>query len=349
MIPKIIHYCWLSSDPYPDKIQKCIDSWKRILPDYEIIHWNFDLFPRGKSKWVDQAFDCHKYAFAADYIRLYALYHYGGIYLDSDVEVLKSFDDLLVLPYFLGRENTPSGVEAATLGCEKGNVLIKAMYESYENREFNDTSVNTEEPLPFIFRRCIESRFEYREINNIQEFDLDPHVVNVFPFDYFSPKHWKTKEMQMSDNTYSIHHFAASWKSESPVASVVTPSFILRFKSFICSMHSYIMQTFRKALCKCPCFRKILLCINSKDVCFIKQNLFIHKADYTEFGNCRSVINPQNVEFINPDESKYKNSIRGFYPIMRLKTTGVEIHIRPNYLQKCSKLDLLSIVASDDY
>lgn len=95
MIPKIIHWCWLSDDPIPDKLQHYMESWKKFLPDYEFIHWNFDRFPKGKSIWVDQAFEAHKYAFAADYIRLYALYNYGGFYLDMDVEVLKSFDTLL--------------------------------------------------------------------------------------------------------------------------------------------------------------------------------------------------------------------------------------------------------------
>ena len=100
MISKVIHLCWLSGDPYPEKIKKCIDSWKRVLSDYEIILWDTKRFDLDSSIWVKQAFEAKKYAFAADYIRFYALYHYGGIYMDSDVEVLKSFDDLLHLPYF---------------------------------------------------------------------------------------------------------------------------------------------------------------------------------------------------------------------------------------------------------
>lgn len=101
MIPKKIHYCWLSNDPYPEKIEKCINSWKEKLPDYEIIKWDLNRFPLEKSLWVKQAYEARKYAFAADYIRLYALATEGGIYLDSDVEVLKSFDDLLDFPYFV--------------------------------------------------------------------------------------------------------------------------------------------------------------------------------------------------------------------------------------------------------
>ena len=87
MIPKIIHYCWLSNDPIPAKLKKCMDSWKKQLPDYEFMLWNFDRFAKDRSVWVSQAFDSRKYAFAADYIRLYALYNYGGIYLDMDVDI----------------------------------------------------------------------------------------------------------------------------------------------------------------------------------------------------------------------------------------------------------------------
>lgn len=116
MIPKRIHLCWLSGDPYPQKIQKCIDSWKVHLPDYEIMLWDLKRFDIAQVPWVEQAFRVKKYAFAADYIRLYALYNYGGIYLDSDVEVLKSFDPLLDLPYFVGAENAGT-IEAAIIGA----------------------------------------------------------------------------------------------------------------------------------------------------------------------------------------------------------------------------------------
>ena len=103
MIPKIIHYCWFGSD-IPESIQRNIDKWKSVMPDYEFIQWDSSRFPREKLLWVDQACDNHKYAFAADYVRLYALYEYGGIYLDTDVEVLKSFDPFLNDTVFFGFE-----------------------------------------------------------------------------------------------------------------------------------------------------------------------------------------------------------------------------------------------------
>ena len=118
MIPKIIHLCWLSGDPYPRKIQDCLDSWKKHLPSYEIILWDTKRFNIHEVPWVEQAFNTKKYAFAADYIRLYALYHHGGIYLDSDVEILKSLDNFLELPYFVGAE-TSGTIEAAILEPKK--------------------------------------------------------------------------------------------------------------------------------------------------------------------------------------------------------------------------------------
>lgn len=212
MIPKVIHYCWLSNDPYPDKIRACMDTWKRVLPDYEFINWNFDRFPRGKSKWVDQAFDCRKYAFAADYIRAYVLYNYGGIYLDTDVAVVKPYDDLLDLPYFFGREMPESPIEAATMGCEKGNPLIKDILDYYGDRGFiNDDGAMNNEPMPSVFRRLIAAKYKMRDIKSIAEFDRDPSVINIFPLDWFSPKEWGSGKIRKTDETYSVHQFYASW------------------------------------------------------------------------------------------------------------------------------------------
>ena len=95
MIPKIIHYCWLSGDAFPENIRTCFASWKQFLPDYEFRLWDTARFDVHSLPWTKEAFEAKKYAFAADYIRLYALYQFGGIYLDSDVLLYKSFDDLL--------------------------------------------------------------------------------------------------------------------------------------------------------------------------------------------------------------------------------------------------------------
>ena len=139
MIPKIIHFCWMSGDPYPPQIQRCINSWKKVLPEYEIWLWDVKRFDINSSIWVKQAYDAKKYAFCADYLRLYALYNYGGIYLDSDVEVIKSFDDLLHLPYFIGYESKKY-LEAAVIGSEKQNLFLFKILQYYTNRSFRLSS-----------------------------------------------------------------------------------------------------------------------------------------------------------------------------------------------------------------
>ncbi|MBQ4189828.1 MAG: glycosyl transferase, partial [Bacteroidales bacterium] len=136
MIPKIIHLCWLSGDPYPEKIQYCIDSWKKVLPDYEVMLWDTSRFDVNSIPWTKQAFEAKKYAFVADYIRLYAVYNYGGIYLDSDVEAIRPFDDLLDLPYFVGAEAGLGGIELAAFGAEKGLEWVEYAMHYYEGRNF---------------------------------------------------------------------------------------------------------------------------------------------------------------------------------------------------------------------
>lgn len=257
MIPKIIHYCWLSNDPYPESIKYCIESWKKHLPDYEIWLWNFDRFPKGKSKWVDEAFEAKKYAFAADFIRIYALYHHGGIYLDSDVEVVKPFDNLLQLPYFMGMEDSSLAIEASTLGFEKGNPLLGKLLERYDGRSFykDDGSID-KETLPKIIHKAILDNFTYKPINNLQEFEYDSSVINVLPIDWFSPKSWDTKEICFTDNTYSIHHFEGSWLKEeeekksgkeagnTPLVSVMIPVYNVEKYLDRC-VDSVVKQTYK--------------------------------------------------------------------------------------------------------
>ena len=202
-VPKIIHYCWLSDEPYPELVRRCMQSWKEKLSDYEFMLWDKNHFDIHSLFWVEQACAAKKWAFAADYLRLYALYNYGGIYLDSDVEVLKSFDDLLDRPYFFGREHTPdrienqNSIEAATMGAEKGLPFLKRVMEFYERHDFvKDDGYMDMTTLPTILARKMKGE------------NLD-----ILPMDYFSPKNTRTLELQITKNTYCIHHFNGSWHS----------------------------------------------------------------------------------------------------------------------------------------
>lgn len=213
MIPAKIHYCWLSNDPFPEKIQMCINSWKKMLPDYEFVKWDLERFPLEKNLWVKQAYEKKKYAFAADYLRLYALVNEGGIYLDSDVEVLRPFDDLLHLPYFICKENSPKGIEAATMGAEKGCEWLKKCLSYYDGKKFvdDDGKYNTK-VLPEIIKEQILASYSIMEVNDKSMVRTDPKIVYILPFDFFSPKNYISKKITITSNTYSIHHFAGTWQ-----------------------------------------------------------------------------------------------------------------------------------------
>lgn len=216
MIPKVIHYCWLSNDPLPKKIQFCIDSWAKKIPDYEIVLWDFNRFPKDKSVWVSEAFDAKKYAFAADYIRFYALYNYGGIYLDSDVEVLKNFDEFLNRPYMLGSESFSGNIEAAVIGAEKGFAPFKKMLDYYEGRHFvNPDGTFNNTPVPQLMDKILGEDYKFVKIENSDEFRNNPDELCILPNDYFSPVHLLTMKLEKTPRTVAIHHFAGSWESKS--------------------------------------------------------------------------------------------------------------------------------------
>lgn len=194
MIPKIIHYCWLSGEPYPELVQKCLDSWKRIMPDYEIRLWDCNRIDIHSNLWLEQAYNNKKYAFAADFIRFYALYHYGGIYLDADVEVFKTFNPLLANHQFIGRE-AGGYIEAAVIGAEKGTPWIKECLDYYNDRPFiKSNGMFDMRPVPLLVSRILLGK-----------------EINIKPFYYFSPKDFNLGKIYINDLIYCIHHFDGKW------------------------------------------------------------------------------------------------------------------------------------------
>lgn len=338
MIPQLIHYCWLSENPMPESIKKCIDSWHTVLPEYKIVHWNYELFPRGKSKWVDQAFDRKKYAFAADYIRLYALYHYGGIYLDCDVEVIKTFNDLLSLPYFIGQEKTPAGIEAATMGFEPHNSMIYDLLNRYTNRSFvTEKNETDEEPMPCIIRKYIASRYHYNVISEIKDFNYSENVINVFTADFFSPKHYASRKIEITSNTYSIHHFEGSWVEKKQPPSSTSEKKILKQTLFgfirrhlIFKQNVNIIST--KHISDIITHKLGVECINPV------LNGVITETDCLKLLKKKDLLINDNIEFISPAESSNELMISDFYPIARIKDTTIEIHY-PDYISREAVID----------
>lgn len=213
MIPKIIHYCWLSDSPIPSELQNYIRTWKKHLPEYEFMLWNFDRFPKSQSKWVSEAFDNKKYAFAADYIRLYALYYYGGIYLDTDVEVLKSFNPLLNAREILCRE-TNGAPEVAVFGVEKHCEWIKICLDSYFDKSFiRDDGSFDMTPLPQVIQNILHNNgYILKDISNPTTIiNSSNKEILILPYEYFSPKSYDTGKIHKTNKTVAIHHFKGSW------------------------------------------------------------------------------------------------------------------------------------------
>lgn len=207
MIPKVIHYCWFGRNPKPSSVQKCIASWKKYCPDYKIIEWNEDNYPLYDNQYCRQAYEAKKWAFATDYARLWIIYNYGGIYLDTDVEIIKSWDPLLVHECFLGRQpgfqvNTGVGV-----GAVKGHPLIKKMMDDY-----ND--------IPFIKKNgamdlwtCPHRNSQWLFEHGLKREDVYQEIAGaaIYPIEYFSPKDAWSRQTVKTLNTYSIHHCDGTW------------------------------------------------------------------------------------------------------------------------------------------
>ncbi|TLS35774.1 glycosyltransferase family 32 protein [Pseudalkalibacillus caeni] len=207
-IPKIIHYCWFGGKEKPKVIQKCIDSWKRHLTDYEIIEWNEQNFDVNSSNsYVREAYRSKKFAFVSDFVRVKALYNYGGIYLDTDVELFKSFDDLLHHESFWGFEQE-NFIATSTIGAAKGNKLIKLFLDSYNNKNFIqedgtiDSFTNVAILSDLLQKFGLKRNGEYQELSGIGAF---------YPQTYFSPYDYINCRKFLTSNTYAIHHFYKSW------------------------------------------------------------------------------------------------------------------------------------------
>jgi putative flippase GtrA len=207
MIPKIIHWCWFGHGQVPPMAQKCIRSWKEKLPDYEIKEWNEDNFDVNSVRYVSEAYQKRKFAFVTDYVRLYALYNEGGIYMDSDVEVLRRLDQFHGLPAFTGYESNGACI-TGIMGSEKRGRWVKDLMDEYQFRQFirPDGTLDMTTNVKYTVRLMQKKGCRLDGTKEVL-----PGYVTIFPQDYFCPKSFKTKRITLTENTYTIHHFAASW------------------------------------------------------------------------------------------------------------------------------------------
>ena len=206
MIPKVIHYCWFGRGKMPALASKCFESWKTYLPDYKLKLWNEESFDVNSITYVKEAYNARKFAFVTDYVRLHALYNYGGIYMDTDVEVIRNMDDLINYPAFSGFENevyVPTGIIAS----EQHGEWTKEQLEYYRDRHFllpdrtYDLTSNTQIISQIMSSNGFVLKNSYQVYNN---------CMHIFPMDYFCAKS-HTGIVTITQNTYCIHHLAGSW------------------------------------------------------------------------------------------------------------------------------------------
>lgn len=208
LIPKVIHYCWFGGNPLPDDYKKWMESWKRYCPDYEIIEWNEKNYDIHKNQYIEQAYEVGKWAFVADYARLDVIYNNGGIYLDTDVEIIRNIDDLLYNEAFCGYEQKEYVNFGLGYGAQKNNKIIREIMSVYEKMSFiNDDGSYNLTTCPKIQSDVLEKHGLRRN----GEFQI-VEGFTVFPEKVLCGKSVFTREIIKDlTNTYMIHHFAASW------------------------------------------------------------------------------------------------------------------------------------------
>lgn len=213
MIPKIIHYCWFGHNPLPASAIKCIESWRFFFPGYEIKEWTEDNFDVNMILYTQQAYVAKKYAFVSDYARFWILYNYGGLYFDTDVEVIKPFDEIVARGAFMGIEQgaslggKPMVAPGLGLGIEAGHPLFKKMLQIYGSLSFKkeDGSLNTETIVLYTTKELYTSGMKASgEIQTVCG-------IWIYPADFFCPMDSTTGITTLTDRTLSIHHYDCSW------------------------------------------------------------------------------------------------------------------------------------------
>lgn len=211
MIPKIIHYCWFGSQPMPAKEQQCVDSWHIFFPDYKFMFWNEETFDfEDAPLFAKQALEVNKYAFVSDYVRTKVLYEYGGLYFDTDYEVLKPIDTLIKdNNNVLGWENR-SNIGTAFMAFEAKHLVMKRFLEYYNTHSFMDdkeridNTANVSILTDILIADGIKCDRTLQIVKNLI----------IYPREYFYPKRLGANQFRLSDNTYGIHHYSMSWLTE---------------------------------------------------------------------------------------------------------------------------------------
>lgn len=212
-IPKIIHYCWFGGNPLPKSAEKYIESWKKFFPDYEIKEWNESNFDVRMIPYTAEAYDAKKYAYVSDYARFWILFHYGGLYFDTDVEVIKPMDDIIAKGPFMGCEKDakdvgryPDVAPGLGLGMPAGHPFLNELLRMYEQLSF---AVENKDGL---YKTVVDYTSELLSKHGLAEVEGIQHVagIYIYPKEYFSPLE-HVNQLHVTENTRSIHFYAGTW------------------------------------------------------------------------------------------------------------------------------------------
>lgn len=208
MIPKIIHYCWFGRGEMPKLMKKCLKSWEKFCPDWKIVRWDEDSFDVNSTLWTKQAYEAKKYAFVADFVRIKALYEQGGVYLDTDQELIKPLEPFLHHKAFMGFLDK-TNISAGVLGAEKGHPMIAAMLAYYEDRPFltdsgADITPNTNWMTDILLEQGLKLDDSYQELTD----------AAVYPQTYFCPTSCVSIEDCTGPDTVALHHWAMTWRTD---------------------------------------------------------------------------------------------------------------------------------------
>lgn len=217
MIPKIIHYCWFGGNPLPESAQKCIASWRRFFPDYEINEWNESNFDVNSIPYTRDAYQAKKYAFVSDYARFKILYEFGGVYFDTDVEVIKNMNDIIKRGAFMGIEvpgkngDYPLIAPGLGIAVEAGHPIYKKILDCYQDLSFykEDGSLN--------LKTVVKYNTEILQANGLMPTNEPQEIkgIWIYPVDYFNPLDDLTGKLNITPNTHSIHWYSRSWQDSS--------------------------------------------------------------------------------------------------------------------------------------
>lgn len=245
-IPKIIHYCWFGTKEIPPQEKAYIEGWTRVHPDFKVMFWNEQNFDLNTAvPYVKQAYEAKKFAFVSDYVRMYALNKYGGIYFDTDVELIKPIDGFFGEQFFIGFENKTM-LGTGIIGSQPNMWLLQEMMDYYSKRPFTDKNGNIDTTTNVQILVHILEKHGFIKQNSEQNIN----GVHVFERDYFNPKKYDEEKFGVTDRTITVHHMAGSWLTERERRRGTSKFWRNVWRPILKRIRSFLMKTMGESFAK---------------------------------------------------------------------------------------------------